>query len=70
MRIGSTIKTYDFMTNGGPGQMQFQNRHDLYLFTSELFDIAYFEKMLRTPNPGQVNNFNTLDSCEGTRHTY
>jgi hypothetical protein len=64
--IGSYYKTYDFMTNGGPGQMQFQNRHDLYLFTYELFDIAYFEKMLRTPNSTHVNNFNNLDSCEGT----
>src|SRR4030095_8803487 len=40
--IGAYYKRYDFMITGGPGQMLFQNRHDLYLFTYELFDITVF----------------------------
>ena len=63
--IGSYYKTYDFMTIGGPGQMQFQNRHDLYLFTHELFDISFFEEMLQTPDATLANNFSNLDSCKG-----
>ena len=64
--IGAYYKTYDFMTIGGPGQMMFQNRHDLYLFTHELFDMAFFEKMLQMPGNTDANNFNNLDSCDQT----
>jgi hypothetical protein len=44
--IGTYYMTYNFMTLGGPGQMQFQNRHDLYLATYKLFDAAVFQKMI------------------------
>lgn len=62
--IGSYYKTYDFMTIGGPGQMQFQNRHDLYLFTHELFDISFFEEKLQAPDATVPNSFDNIDSCK------
>ncbi len=46
-KIGAYYKRYDQMMTAGPGQMLFQNRHDLYLFTYELFDMAVFQKLFR-----------------------
>jgi hypothetical protein len=46
-KIGAYYKRYDQMMAAGPGQMLFQNRHDVYLFTYELFDVAVFQKLLK-----------------------
>ncbi len=46
--IGVYYELYNKMQTGGPGQMSFQNRHDLYLFTYELFDMVVFQKMLES----------------------
>jgi hypothetical protein len=46
-QIGAYYKTYDQMMAAGPGQMLFQNRHDLYLVTHELFDMKIFEKWIQ-----------------------
>ena len=43
------------MTLGGPGQMQFQNRHDLYLATYKLFDAAVFHKMIHSEDMDNLN---------------
>ena len=47
-KIGAYYNRYNQMVVGGPGQMLFQNRHDLYLFTYELFDMAVFQKLWQT----------------------
>ena len=62
--IGTYYKRYEFLSNSGAAQMQFHNRHDLYLFTHELFDMAVFEKMLVMPGGTLVNDFSRLDSCD------
>jgi hypothetical protein len=35
----------------GPSAMQFENRHDLYLYTDKLFNAAVFQQMMQSPDP-------------------
>jgi len=49
-QIGAYYMRYDQMMAAGPGQMMFQNRHDLYLITYELFDMTVFEKWHQSLN--------------------
>ena len=35
----------------GPGNMQFENRHDLFLFTDKLFKAEVFQQMVHSSNP-------------------
>jgi hypothetical protein len=60
--IGSYYQRYISLNNGGPGQMLFQNRHDVYLFTHELFDMLAFDKMFSSDS--LFYQFRNLDSCE------
>lgn len=62
--IGSYYQQYYDLNNGGPAQMLFQNRHDVYLFTHELFDMRTFEKMLRSFKDSSFRHLINLDSCE------
>lgn len=62
--IGSYYQQYNYLNNGGPGQMLFQNRHDVYLATPELFDMATFDKMLLSSDSSSMNLLINLDSCE------
>jgi hypothetical protein len=61
-RIGVYYQGYDQLMAGGPGQMLFQNKHDLYLFTYELFDMTVFSRMLQAHDKPSVNMFDK-DSC-------
>jgi hypothetical protein len=35
----------------GPQEMNFENRHDLFLVLHKLFDAAIFQRMMQSPNP-------------------
>jgi hypothetical protein len=35
----------------GPQEMNFENRHDLFLVLHKLFDAAIFQQMMQSPNP-------------------
>jgi hypothetical protein len=60
--IGSYYQRYVSLNNGGPGQMLFQNRHDVYLFTPKLFDMLVLDKMFSSDS--LYYQFRNLDSCE------
>jgi len=61
-KIGAYYNRYSQMMIGGPGQMLFQNRHDLYLFTYELFDMAVFQKLWQTSR-STLRGPIFIDSC-------
>jgi hypothetical protein len=61
--MGSYYQRYTALNNGGPGQMLFQNRHDVFLFTPELFDMLAFDNMFSSDS--LRNRFLDLDSCKG-----
>jgi hypothetical protein len=61
--IGAYYQRYVSLNNGGPGEMLFQNRHDVYLFTHELFDMLAFDRMFSSDSLARY--FHDLDSCEG-----
>lgn len=65
--IASYYQRYNALNNGGPGQMLFQNRHDVYLFTHELFDMLAFDKMFSSDPDSSLNLLINLDSCEEKR---
>jgi hypothetical protein len=60
-RIGSYYQLYTALNNGGPGQLLFQYRHDVSLFTPELFDMLVFDKMFLSDS--LFIQFHDLDSC-------
>lgn len=62
--IGAYYQRYNLLNNGGPGQMLFQNRHDVYLFNYELFDMLAFDKMILSEPDNSFNLLINLDSCE------
>ena len=49
-----TISYYYFIFDNssqvGPGQMQFENRHDLFITFNKLFDASVFQKMISSEN--------------------
>jgi hypothetical protein len=62
--IGLYYQQYNALNNGGPGQMLFENRHDVYLFAHELFDMLAFDKMFSSTPDNLIRQFHNLDSCE------
>ena len=60
--IGSYYRRFNVLNNAGPGWMVIQSRHDVYLFTHELFDMLVFDKMFTADS--LPSRFHDLDSCK------
>ena len=49
--LGNYYSTFQRNDRTGPPQMQFEVRHDLFIYYDKLFDAAVFQQMTQSPDP-------------------